>query len=208
MVQWIDIDQNTDEWFALRVGRIGGSSIGTIMANFGKAFGQPAHDLAVRIALEKIRGISYESTYSNAHMERGHEQEPVARVLYEDTMFCEVGGGGYFIVDDDIGVSPDGLVYDDGLIEIKSVIETTHFKTIKRMGPDPKYSWQLCFNLKCSGRSWIDFVEFCATFPEGKKLFIFRQHKEDLSEEFTMIDARMTEFKDLVKSKMATINRI
>ena len=67
---WIDVPQNEDEWFDLRVGRVGGSSIGKVMANEGKPFGKPAHDKAVQMALEKIRGRSYESGYTNAHMER------------------------------------------------------------------------------------------------------------------------------------------
>lgn len=49
---WHDVDQNSDEWMALR-GRVGGSSIGKIMANYGKAFGQPAQDLAVRSLLSR-----------------------------------------------------------------------------------------------------------------------------------------------------------
>ena len=80
---WIDIEQNTDEWLDLRVGRLGGGKggIDVVMANYGKAFGNPAHAKAVQIALGKIRKRSFESEYANAHMERGHEQEPVARRL-------------------------------------------------------------------------------------------------------------------------------
>lgn len=205
---WVDVQQNTDEWMTLRVGRIGGSSIGKIMANYGKAFGPPANDLATQIALEKLRGINYESSYSNLHMERGHEQEPIARKLYEDTMFCDVTNGGYFIVDDDIGVSPDGLVYDDGVIEIKSVIPTVFYSTISRNAPDPKHRWQLAFNLLCSEREWIDFVEFCSGFPDGKRLFTYRFFCDDFLDEFRMIYKRVKEFRALVQEKITVINRI
>ena len=205
-MDWIDVNQNTDEWFDLRVGRFGGSTIGKIMANFDKAFGPPAHGAAVRVALEKITGVRKESSYTNEHMERGIEQEPIARQLYEQTTFCDVTNGGYIIVNNDIGVSPDGLVGDDGIIEIKSVIDTVHFDTVKRNAPDPKYKWQLCFNLKCSGRDWIDYVEFCADFPKGKRLSIFRWFATDLQAEFEMIDSRLVEFHQLVREKIKIIN--
>jgi len=207
-MKWLDIEQNTDEWMDLRIGRVGGSSMGKIMANYGKAFGPPAQDLSVRIALEKIKGISHGSSFSNEHMERGHEQEPIARRLYEDTTFCDVTNGGYYIVDDDIGVSPDGLVYEDGIIEIKSVIDTVHYKTIKRDAPDPKYKWQLAFNLLCSGREWIDYVEFCSDFPEGKRLFTHRILKDDCLEEFDMINSRLSEFNKMVSERITVINGV
>lgn len=209
---WIDIEQNTDEWMDLRIGRVGGSTIGKIMANYGKAFGKPAHNAAVRIALEKIRGKSYDNGYSNEHMERGHEQEPIARQLYEDTYFCEVSNGGYYTLNENMGSSPDGRVYDDGILEIKCVIETVHFTTIKRGSFDPAYKWQLLFNLGVAAqedeRKWIEYVEFCATFPEGKKLFVQRLMPDAYKEEFNMMRSRLSEFWDLVSEKKAVIGAI
>jgi hypothetical protein len=199
------VEQNSEEWLQLRTGRIGGSSIGKIMANYGKVFGQPAKDLAVKIALEQITGNRTENGYSNAHMERGHEQEPVARMLYEETYFCDVFPGGYFSSGDMVGVSPDGLVYDDGLIEIKSVIDTVHFSTIKRGRFDPSYQWQLYFNLMVTGREWIDFVSFCSDFPEGKKLFVDRVTKNESEEQFDMIRKRVEEFMVMVSEAREVI---
>ena len=202
-----DIEQNTDEWADMRVGKIGGSSIGKIMANYGKAFGDPAHGLAVQIAIGQLTGVRQDSGYSNEHMERGHEQEPIARSLYEQKYFCTVTNGGFF-ENGDIGVSPDGLVDDDGVIEIKSVIPTTHFANVERKKFDPAYKWQLYFNLQQTERDWIDFVSFCATFPEGKRLYTFRIFKENAAEEFAMIDKRLEEFRALVEKKKAVINSI
>ena len=205
MMVWHDVDQNSDEWMALRVGRVGGSSIGRIMANYGKAFGQPAQDLAVRIALEQIIGVKSAGGFSNSHTERGHEQEPVARMLYEEWTFTDVALGGYYAIGDDIGVSPDGLVGEDGIIEIKSVIDTVHFATIKRGSFDPSYKWQLYHNLQHTGRQWIDYVSFCPDFPEDKRLFISRIERKDCAEKFEMMDTRMAEFRRLVKEAKAII---
>lgn len=206
MFNFIDIDQNSDEWFELRAGKLTSSKLSTIMANYGKAFGDPAKKYAVNIAIEQITGKPIASSYQNDHMVRGHEQEPIARMLYEDMTFCDVDNGGFF-ESGFIGCSPDGLVGSDGLIEIKSVIAPVHFATIKRGGVDPAYRWQCIGNLKFTGRDWIDFVSYCADFPEDRQLFTHRLHKADLSEEFKMIDNRADEFKRLVDDTAETITR-
>ena len=157
MFDFHDVEQNTDEWFAMRGGRLTSSKLAVIMANYGKTFGEPAKRYAVNIAIEQITGNPIASTYSNEHMERGHEQEPIARMLYEEDTFCTVTNGGFFC-DDFIGCSPDGLVGDPGAIEIKSVIAPVHYASIKRQNVDPAYKWQCVGNLKFTGRDWLDFI--------------------------------------------------
>lgn len=195
-----DIEQNTDEWLDLRMGKVTGSSIGKIMANYGKAFGEPAKKLAVTIAREQVTGKrSVAEQYSNAHMDRGHEQEPVARAHYENMYFVDIDNGGFF---DNCftGCSPDGLVQTDGVIEIKSVIDSTHYANINRGTYDPSYKWQLIFNLKETGRTWIDFVSYCADFPENTRLYVYRLLAYYYMDEFEMIDLRLAEFFRLVES--------
>lgn len=199
-----DVEQNTDDWYQMRAGKLTSSKLGTVMANLGKAFGEPAKKYAVNIAIEQITGKPVKSDYSNPHMERGHEQEPLARMLYEEETFCDVNNGGFY-GSDFIGCSPDGLVSEDGLIEIKSVISSVHFANVKRQNVDPAYKWQCIGNLKFSGREWIDFVSFCADFPEDSQLFVWRLNKKDLSEEFKLIDSRINEFKSLVESTKTLI---
>ena len=63
-----DVEQNTDEWFALRAGMLTGSGFGKIMANYGKAFGDPAKKYAANIAIEQITGTPISSDYSNAFL--------------------------------------------------------------------------------------------------------------------------------------------
>ncbi len=194
---WHNIQQNTDEWLALRSGKVTGSAISKIMANNGKAFGEPAKALAVDIAVERITGKPSPQGYTNAHMQRGHEQEPLARMVYEDKTFTDVANGGFY--DNDLtGCSPDGLVGDDGVVEIKSVIRSVHYKRIAKGGFDPSYRWQLAFNLLQSEREWIDFISYCADFTDDKKLFIYRVYKEDFNDEFNQIKTRLKEFFSLV----------
>lgn len=199
MLDFVDVQQNTEEWLGLRAGKLTSSKLGVVMANYGKAFGEPAKKYAVEIAIEQITGQPASSSYSNEHMERGHEQEPVARMLYEDELFCNVTNGGFFGGGWFVGCSPDGLVGEDGVIEIKSVIPGVHYKNISRGGVDPAYKWQCIGNLEFTGRKWLDFVSYCEDFPEGKRLFVFRMGKDKLEEEITMLWLRVNEFEILVE---------
>ena len=193
---FIDIEQNTDEWLGLRAGHLTGSAISKVMANDGKAFGSPATKLAVDIALEQVTGKCIPSGYSNDHMARGHEQEPLARALYQSEYFCTVENGGFY--DNGFtGCSPDGIV-GNGLIEIKSVIPSVHYQRIKNGGFDSSYRWQLMFNLKESGKEWIDFISYCANFTVEKQLYVFRINAEEQAEDFEKMAVRIAEFKSLV----------
>ncbi len=200
-----DIEQNTDLWLDLRAGKITGSAISKAMANYGKAFGEPAKKYAVTIALEQITGSRMSGDgYSNDHMERGHEEEPLARMAYENEYFCDVSNGGFFEFGD-IGCSPDGLVNDDGVIEIKSAIPSMHYSRLARQSFDPAYKWQIIGNLKITGRDWIDFISYCSAFPEDKRLYVHRSHKADFVEEFKMIDVRIDQFRELIEKSKETI---
>ena len=188
----------------MRAGKLTSSKLGVVMANLGKAFGDPAKKYAVNIAIEQITGSPIASTFTNDHMERGHEQEPLARALYEQETFCTVLNGGFYD-GGFIGCSPDGRVSEVGGIEIKSVIAPVHFANIKRQNVDPAYKWQCIGNLKFMGVEWLDFVSFCTDFPEDKQLYTHRLYAKDLSEQFEVIDSRTSEFEALVKSTKETI---
>ena len=204
-MQWHDIDQNTEEWLDLRPGKLTGSAVGKVMANYGKAFGDPAKKLASIIACEQVTGRRNQiESYSNDHTERGHMQEPLARKLYEDTYFVDVTNGGFYDLGN-LGFSPDGRVSHDGLIEIKSVIIPVHCATIKRGDIDPAYKWQACFNLAYSDREWIDFVSYCDDFPIETRLFVKRVTRDDIAEEVKMMDQRISEFFELVESEKRII---
>lgn len=199
-----DVPQNTDEWHALRLGKATASCFGTFMANDGKAFGEPAQRYALQIALERLTKRRAES-FSNEHMERGHEQEPIARMLYEQERFTKAGNGGFFDCGD-FGTSPDGLIGSDGIVEIKSVIPATHYATLRRGNFDPSYRWQLVGHLDCTGRDWVDFVSYCADFPDEQQLAVYRLHRGEVPGELERLRARRVEFLKLVQTTMVVIN--
>lgn len=201
---WHDVQQNADAWQALRCGKVTASQFGCFMANEGKAFGDPAKRYALQVALEILNGRKADYSFSNDHMERGHEQEPVARMMYEDEHFTDVLNGGFFDWDT-YGDSPDGLVGDDGIVEIKSVIAPTHYATLRRGSFDPSYRWQLIGHLDCTERQWVDFVSYCSDFPVEKQLIVHRLYRADCIDEIERLRARRDEFIGLVQTTLESI---
>lgn len=204
-MKWVDVQQNSPEWEELRIGKATASSFGKFMANYGKAFGEPAQRYALQIALEIVTGRKAEFSFKNDDMERGHEQEPIARMLYEEQRFVDIGNGGFFDCGD-YGDSPDGLIESDGVIEVKSVIASTHEATIRRGAADPSYKWQLVGHLDCTGREWVDFASYCSDYPEWQQLVVYRTYRDDVKDELAQLAERRAEFLELVKAKVIQIN--
>lgn len=129
------------------------------------------------LAAERITGWT-DPTYMNDDMLRGIEDEPVARGLYAEHYAPVVETG--FMVEDKwgfkLGYSPDGLVGDDGLIEIKSRRQKTQLSTILAGHPPIENMAQLQCGLLVSGRKWIDYISYCAGMPLWPKR-VFPQPK-------------------------------
>lgn len=199
-----DVAQNSDLWLSLRGGKPTSSKLAVIMAHYGKAFGEPAKKYAVDIALEQITGVPVSGGYSNDHMERGHEEEPLARMLYEQETFSTITNGGFFD-HGFFGCSPDGLCGSDGVIEIKAAIPSIHYDRVCSQSFDSAYKWQLIGNMKFTEREWIDFVSYCGSFPQGKKLYVHRLVKSDYQKEMQMIDERLEQFLELIATTKQSI---
>jgi len=204
---FVNVRQNTEEWFQLRLGKITSSNFDKIMANEGKAFGQPAIEYAEKVALEIVTGERDESSsFKNGYMERGNDLEPVAKELYEIERFCEVSNGGFNISDcEKFGDSPDGNVGKNGCIEIKSVIPKTQWKRIKKGGIDLSYKWQIQGHLLLGKKEWCDFVSYCPEMPENKRLHIERVYPDEdmikrLKQRLTLFHEEVLNNVELLKS--------
>lgn len=201
-----DVEQNSEEWGALKLGKPSSSGYATFMAKYGQAFGDPALRYALRIALERVTGRKAEHSFRNEDMDRGHEQEPLARLLYEEQNFVDVSNGGFFDWGD-WGDSPDGLIGTDGVLEIKCVIAATHEANIRRGKPDPAYKWQIVGHLDGTGRDWVDFASYCSDYPEWNQLAVFRTYRNEVAKELAELAERRAQFLELVRAKEHEINQ-
>ena len=198
-MKFYDVKQNSDEWFDLRAGKITSSKWSTVMANYGKAFGDPAKNYAQRIALERFSGNRIDENVYIKDAERGHEFEPIARDLYEMETFSVVTNGGFY-VEGNVGDSNDGNVGEEGCIEIKTVRYSTHFTTLRKDAVPTAYKWQNQGHIWTGNKKWCDFVELCPEFPEEKRLFVRRVERDE--EMIEMMKLRLAEFEELIEENI------
>jgi hypothetical protein len=197
---WIDVQQNTENWFQLRVGKITSSNFSKIMANEDKAFGDPAKKYAQKVALEIVtQKRDGTDSFKNAYMDRGNDLEPVARELYEIETFCEVTNGG-FNVNGKFGDSPDGNVGKKGCIEIKCVVANTHWERLKRGGFDTSYKWQIHGHIWLGEKQWCDYVSYCPEMPESKRLYIYRVERDE--DMIARLETRLNDFCELIEENI------
>ena len=155
-----NIDQRSDEWKALRLGRFG-STDAQAVATAGKGL----ETLAYTKAAERLSGKA-EENYTNADMERGAEQEELARASYEIQTSKAVTTVGYIELDEFTGGSPDGLMGDDGIIEIKCMRMAGYLKAKHTKKIDSKYLYQIQHLLYITDRQQADFIVFNENFPD------------------------------------------
>lgn len=171
-----DAPQGSEDWRLARCGWLGASSMSDVLA---KGQGAMRTKCLRRIVAECLTGKPME-TYSNHHMARGNEQEPFARLAYEAITGNLVEETG-FIKHPTLrcGFSPDGLVGDDGGLEIKSVIPTAQVETIMRGGFPSEHKAQIQASLWISGRQWWDFCSYSPDMPEHLRAYVFRVKRDE-----------------------------
>ena len=173
-----DIEQGSDEWLQLRLGVATASNFDKIITTTGKQ-SATLEKYALKLATDLMLS-SPEPSYKNDIMERGNELEPLARQAYQEETFSIVEEIAMFKSDcNNFGYSPDGLVGEDGLIEIKCTLATTHFQyIIDDKTPIVDYWQQLQGGLWVSGRKYIDFVSYHPNF-KTKQLFVKRVERDE-----------------------------
>lgn len=156
-----DIAQNSDEWMEIRRGRFTASSFADLFMSKSTA----GYKKAIRkVVYERLTGESPES-FKSDYMERGHEIESMAREAYELNSFNTVKDAGFFEYNEWVGASPDGLVNDDGLIEIKSPAYNTFIDYLLSGQVPSEYTYQIQGQLFVTGRKWTDFVAYHPMLP-------------------------------------------
>ena len=175
------MEQRTDEWFAARLGKVTASKVSDVIAKTRSGYSASRENYAAQLVVERLTQKQGES-FTNAAMEWGTTQEPFARAAYEIKQGVTVEEVG-FIDHPTIamsGASPDGLVGEDGLVEIKCPNTATHIDTILTREVPAKYIAQMQWQMACTGRQWCDFVSFDPRMPEHLQLFIARVNRVEV----------------------------
>lgn len=193
--------QRTDEWKIDRCGKVTASRIADVMAKIKSGEAAARADYRAQIVAELISGRPQENGYVSMEMLNGIEQEDFARAAYElerGVLVEEVG----FIDHQTIemaGASPDGLVEDDGLVEIKCPKLKTHISYVLSGSIPSRYVMQMQWQMACTGRKWCDFVSYnpsCQLVP----IYILRVERDE-----KMIDELEKEVKKFLSEVMQDV---
>ena len=170
-----ELVQGTDQWLKARCGSLGASRMSDAIAKTKTGWGASRANLMAELLVERFTGLPAEK-FTNDAMRWGIEYEPEARAAYEAAKNYEVLQIG--IVKHPLiawtHASPDGLVGDHGLVEIKCPTSATHIDTLLGKSVPGKYITQIQWQLACTGRGWCDFVSYDPRMPENMRLFVKR----------------------------------
>lgn len=201
------MEQRSDAWFAARAGRATASRIADIVAKTKSGYSASRANYMAQLVVERMTGKVAES-FSNAAMDWGTEQEPYARAAYEahsGVLVDEVGMVDHPTVAMS-GASPDGLVGEDGLVEIKCPTTATHIETLMEKAAPKKYIDQMQWQMACTGRKWCDFVSFDPRMPQGLQLFVKRVERDD--EYIAELESEVAAFLQEVSDKVQKLKSL
>lgn len=173
--------QESADWMAERAGKFTASRASDLMARTKSGPAASRGALLTLLAVERLTGQCV-PTYSNSAMQRGVELEAEARDAYAFARLAVVEECGFIACADlpNCGASPDGLIGDDGLLEIKCPANMAKHLDALRTGDHAKeYRWQLQHQLMVTGRRWVDAVSYDPRFPEHLQLAITRVFRDE-----------------------------
>ena len=172
-------EQGSPEWLQERCGKVTASRIADLMAKTKSGWSASRANYASQLICERLTGCVAPS-FTNAAMIHGTETEPEARRAYEFFVDRDVQQVG-FVLHPTInmaGASPDGLVGDDGLLELKCPNSATHIETLLLGQIPDKYMKQMQFQMACTGRQWCDFASYDNRLPERMRLYVQRVKRD------------------------------
>lgn len=172
-----NIQQGSDEWYAIRRLKLTASNA-TAIANQGKGLETLVNNLI-------LEAISPQERYTNDDIERGNELETFARTVYEFENNVTVKQVGFVEYSPFSGCSPDGLVGDDGLIEIKARNDKKHLELLLTDKLDSDVIWQMNMQMLCTGRYWCDFISYN---PNFKQALYVQRVDVDIDKQADLID--------------------
>lgn len=202
---YLDVEQGSPEWFAARKGCVTGSHIADVVMKRKRGEGELAvrHNYKMQLVAERLSGLTT-TTFVSSDMEWGTKTEPLARAAYEinrDTAVDRIG----FVYHPTIkwaGASPDGLIGDLGLCEIKCPKTETHLEYILADIVPVEYRPQMYWQMECCEREYDDFISYDPRLPENLQLFVCRLERDaDIQAEMrSEVEKFLSEVEDIIKS--------
>lgn len=199
------IEQNTPEWHQARCGSLGASAVHEALAKTKTGWGAGRANAKARIVLERLTGTPQES-FTNAAMQWGHDQEDNAANAYAFLTGNEVQVCGIYKHPSIEGThaSPDRLVGEEGLVEIKCPNSATHLDTLLSKKVPAKYITQMQWQMAVTGRKWCDFVSYDPRFPEQHQVFVQRVERDD--ERIAELEKDVAEFLAEVEADLKALD--
>lgn len=193
------MEQGSTEWLQARCGLVTASRVADVVAKTKSGYSASRATYMGELIAERLTGVPTQG-YTNAAMQWGTEKEPLAREAYAAQTFDDVIQVG-FVLHPRIsmtGCSPDGLVGDEGLIEVKCPQSSTHIDTLLSGKVPAKYETQMLWQMACTERAWCDYVSWDPRLPPEMQLFVKRLERDDariaeLEQEVTAFLAELDE---------------
>ena len=201
------MEQRTEEWFEARMGCVTASRTAEVIAKTKSGYSASRANYMAELICERLTG-ERQGGFSSAAMQWGTETEPQARMAYEIMTGATVVETG-FVPHPEIagfGASPDGLIGEDGLIEIKCPNTATHIETLLSDKVPGKYITQMHVQMLCTGRKWCDFVSFDPRLPENLQLFVQRVERND--KQIEELEEAVTEFLAELDETVAKLTKL
>lgn len=175
----IDCAQGSPEWLLARCGVASASKFACVMAKIKTGEAAERRNYRTDLVVERLTGRPLEG-FTTPAMKQGTEREPFARMAYEARTGLIVQEVGFCRHDAmDCGASPDGLIAEDGGLEIKCPERTAHLRYLQQEAEPPEYTWQIQGGMWITGRAWWDFASYNPDFPEHLQLVVRRIKRND-----------------------------
>jgi putative phage-type endonuclease len=205
------IYQNTIEWKMKRIGKVTASRVKDIMPNDKGKYSTKRATYLDQCLIGRF-GVMPDDIFVSKAMQHGTDTEPLARAIYEQIKGLSFGE----LTETDMiehpfisnfSASPDGLVGNDGMLEIKCPTSGTHLQYIIDEVIPEDYIIQMASQLSCSGRKWNDFFSFDNRLPEGLQKFLVRYERDEtlikqIENEVIKFNSEVDAKFELLKSKM------
>lgn len=174
------MEQRSDEWYKARLGKVTASRVADVLSKAKSGVSASRANYLTELVVERLTNQPTEF-FTNEAMEWGTDTEPQARMAYESekkVLVDEVGFIDHPTIAN-FGCSPDGMVEEEGLIEIKCPNSKSHIATILSGKAPTKYIPQMMTQMAVTGRKWCDFVSFDPRVPEELQLFVIRVERDE-----------------------------